>query len=186
MNMSIFNEEYCNYLTETKSEAKQDLRNRTADRVIRSKSLNGEIVGHSVDSKKTFTNGNGTDESYRKHEEELKAVSKPMRTAADYKRREKFYSDSNKYQSQEENDNDKRRKFTKRPILGAAQRKLNRLEDEKYRGTERGRLTGSSLYNNDNCLSSIKRKNLKEACEYILSVLEESEYDDYDLYDNEY
>ena len=68
-----------------------------------------------------------------------KKLSKPMRTAQDYKEREELYSTSNRIQDKIDAKMDKERANAKRPLLGALARKIARKEDEEYRGTNRSR-----------------------------------------------
>jgi hypothetical protein len=174
--MGIYlNEEYLN---ETRSEAIQDLKNRTkADK---------HRYFHDKTGEKIFGDGiRGSEKEYEKLRKEHEKASKPMRTADDYRQREAFYKKSNDYQSAHEEMNDKRRKFAKRPITGAIQRNLNKYVDNKYRKSDRlvrrgG--TGADLYNNGNyCDTTLipkkyKKASIKEACEYILDMLDEEYY----------
>lgn len=123
-----------NYLSETKSEAISDLKNKTTSG--NSYNIYGE---KRKDNQNIYAKGKNSNKNYEDLQEKLAKISKPMRTAQDYKDREDFYSTSNKLQSKDENRMDRARAFAKRPVLGLLMRKINRKLDDKYKGSNASR-----------------------------------------------
>lgn len=129
--MAIYNE---NYLMETKSQMINNSRNKSGSGYVRTKKDEDGFVWQTHGKEHYYGTGK---ENYRDIHDGMDKNTKPMRTAADYRAREKWYSTSNTNE-----DNSKKKRIENREL---------------------------------------KKKQIKEACEYILSTLEESEY-----IDNEY
>ena len=122
--MAIYNYEYFN---ETKSQAINNLRNKSGSGYVKySKDKDG--FGIQTDSDERYY-GTGK-EDWRDIQRGMDKNTKPMRTAADYYSREKWYSTSN------------------------ANEDINKKKRAENREIK-------------------KKQNIKEACEYILDMLDE-------------
>ncbi len=163
-------------LNETKSEAIGDLKNKTS-------TDKGNRFSTSIrkSNAKIYAKGKPSNEGYDKLKEKLNKISKPMRTAQDYRDREEFYADSNKLQAEDDERKRKARAFAKRPILGALQRKINRKTDEEYaadgknwrrdRKSRHGRISGGSYHLDET---------FDMCADYVVGCLEGS-VDEFDL-----
>ena len=169
MNMSIFNQDYCNYLTEADRQLKEDrnkqynskdnLRGRTT-MTSASDDVKLSNLSHAVNDAMKAKDNRTRKPDYRNHTARLTADTQVKRL------------------KQEGMSDDKIKSAIDR---GRRWRQEDRDELAAYR-----REKAASRNNIHDKINAREKKNLKEACEYILSVLEESEYIDNDFYDDEY